>query len=495
MTQSTSDISAWPVDHPETPPRGLAIGGVWRAAGDGGTFDVRSPATGDTLCAVADATAADGLAALDAACAAQPAWAAVPSRDRSEILRRAFEALMADVDGFARVISAETGKPPAEARGEVAYAAGYLRWFAEEAVRVHGRLQAAPEGGARHLMLRRPVGSCLLITPWNFPLAMVTRKVGPALAAGCTVVLKPAEATPLTASLFVQAMEAAGVPAGVLNLIPTTRSEAVVAGLLSDHRLRKLSFTGSTRVGRRLLAGAAERVLRCSMELGGNAPFIVFADADLEAAVEGAMQAKLRNAGQACTAANRFLVHDSVAEDFVARLSERFAQVRLGELGAPGPSVGPLISHAAREAVHGLVRDAVERGATRVVGGEIPDGPGWYYPPTLLDEVPADAAVMQTEIFGPVAPVHRFRDEEQAIELANATEHGLAAYAYTRDLARGHALAERLDVGMLGLNTGLISDPAAPFGGVKQSGLGREGGREGIEEYLSTHYTAVAAAA
>lgn len=458
----------------------LMIGGVWRDAGDGRRFAVDDPATGAHLADVADATVEDAADAMRAASLAQREWARRPSRLRADVLRLGYDAVIASRERLAALIALEAGKPIAEARAEVDYAADYLRWFAEEAVRVDGRYQDAPNGGLRHLIDRRPVGPCLLITPWNFPLAMITRKVGPAIAAGCTMVLKPSELTPLTAALFVELMEAAGLPPGVLNLITTTRAEAVVGSLLVDRRLRKISFTGSTRVGRRLIEGSAANILRVSMELGGNAPFLLFDDADLEAAVEGAVQAKLRNAGQACTAANRFFVQDGVAEEFTVRLAARFRALL--------PDVGPLISPAARGRVHGAVRDALDRGSRLLCGGAVPEGPGYHYPPTVLSDVPVDAEAMAAEIFGPVAAIRRFSTEEQAIEMANASDYGLAAYAYTRDLDRAMRLKDGIEAGMLGINTGILSDPAAPFGGIKHSGLGREGGAEGIGEYLVTQY-------
>jgi succinate-semialdehyde dehydrogenase/glutarate-semialdehyde dehydrogenase len=466
----------------------LLIGGQWRSGSDGRRFTVDDPTTGLPLCEAVDATPADALAALDAAVAAQSDWARVAPRERAEILRRGFDLLMAERNAFASLIAQETGKPLAEARGEVAYAGEFLRWFSEEAVRVHGRYRIAPDGGLRHLVSRKPVGPCLLVTPWNFPLAMVTRKIAPAVAAGCTMVVKPSELTPATAALFAALMAEAGLPAGVLNLVPTARAEAAIAALLADPRLRKLSFTGSTRVGRLLLAATAANVQRSSLELGGNAPFLIFEDADLDAAIEGALQAKLRNAGQACTAANRFLVHEAIADEFVSRLGRAFEAVANRERGH---AIGPLISRSARDHVHALVGDAVERGARLVTGGDVPDGPGYFYPPTLLADVAAGSRLLDEEIFGPVAPVQRFAGESEAISAANATPYGLAAYAYTADLDRALRLQDELHAGMLGINTGLVSDPAAPFGGVKHSGLGREGGAEGIEEYLSIHYAAI----
>jgi succinate-semialdehyde dehydrogenase / glutarate-semialdehyde dehydrogenase len=472
-------------------PKQLLIGGIWRDATGRATFAVENPASGETLCEMADATPADGLAALEAAHSAQRLWAETPPRTRSEILQRAFSRLISEQDRFAHILSLEMGKSFEEARGEVAYAAEFLRWFAEEAVRIHGRYQLAPSGKARHLVTQRPIGPCLLITPWNFPLAMITRKVGPAIAAGCTMILKPAAATPLVAAMFVELLEQEGLPAGVINLVYTSRSSGLVGPLLRDGRLRKLSFTGSTQVGRTLLAGAAENILRCSMELGGNAPFIVFDDADLDAAVEGAVQAKLRNMGQACTAANRFYVQDSVADAFTARLVVRFSQIPLASSAPAENAMGPMINAKARQEIDAIVQDARAKGALCLVGGQTPSGPGYYYPATVLADVPPDALAMHNEIFGPVAPICRFRDEDEVIGWANASDYGLAAYAYTRDLDRAFRLQHRLEAGMFGINTGVISDPAAPFGGVKHSGLGREGGSEGIAEYLTTHYAGI----
>lgn len=466
-------------------PLRLLIDGHWRDAADNRRIAVENPATGKEIAQVADANARDAISALNAACGAQADWAAQPPRHRANLLHRACERLLADRDRFATVISLETGKPTAEAQAEVDYAAGFLRWFAEEALRIHGREQSAPGGGSRQIISRWPVGPCLLITPWNFPLAMITRKVGPALAAGCAMVLKPAEQTPLTAILFCQLMQEISLPPGVLNLITTTRADTVVGPLLADKRLRKVSFTGSTRVGRLILAGAAVTILRTSMELGGNNPFIIFDDADLDRAVDCAVQAKLRNLGQACTAANRFLVQDGITTAFTDRLVQRFAA-----LSAEG--LGPVIAAAARANTHGLVRDAVARGARLVLGGDMPAGPGYYYPPTILTQVPADAPILHQEIFGPVAPIQTFTTEADALALANDSDYGLAAYACTRDLDRVMRLQAGLQTGMLGINTGILSDPAAPFGGIKQSGLGREGGTEGIDEYLTTRYTAIA---
>lgn len=470
-------------------PSGLFIEGDWRPSAEGGKFPVECPSTGERIGEVADGSVEDALAALDAATKAQPAWARVTPRERAELLRKAFEGLIANSGEFASVIRMETGKPLDEAHGEVIYAAEYLRWFSEEAVRIHARVQTAPEGRLRQVVSRKPIGPCVLVTPWNFPLAMLTRKVGPAVAAGCTMLVKPSELTPFTAACFAELMARVGLPPGVLNVIPTTRAESVIDAILADPRLRKLSFTGSTRIGRQLLRRTAENIQRCSLELGGNAPFLVFKDADMEAAVEGAVQAKLRNAGQACTAANRFLVHEAVAEMFVDRLGRRFSEI--GRMLPKGGKLGPLISATARANVHAMVVDAVTRGSDLIVGGFIPEGAGHYYPPTLLSNVAPGSRVLDEEIFGPVAPVQCFSEDEEALRLANATPYGLAAYAYTSNLDRALWLQEELDVGMLGVNSGMISDPAAPFGGVKHSGLGREGGVEGIDEYLSIHYAAI----
>lgn len=466
----------------------LFIKGAWRSSSDGTEFQVEDPSTGEGLARVADASLEDALLGLTAACDAQAAWATTSPQMRADVLRRAFDRLIADADKFAHLIVLEMGKSLEEAHNEVRYAAGFLRWFSEEVVRVHGRYQVAPGGTLQHLISKKPVGPSLLITPWNFPLAMLTRKVGPAVAAGCTMVVKPAELTPLTAAMFAALMHDAGLPPGVLNLIPTTKADEIVGALLSDVRLKKVSFTGSTRVGRIILAGAAQNILRTSMELGGNAPFIVFEDANMHAAIEGAVQAKLRNAGQACTAANRFYVHASVYDEFVCGLREAFSRVEVGRGLSDSSSIGSLITRTARAAVHDKVQDAVREGAKRVCGGVVPSGPGAFYPPTVLADVSRDASILQSEIFGPVAPVCRFEHQDDVIEWANDSDVGLAAYVYSGDLDRALHVGGRLQTGMIGINTGIISDPAAPFGGVKQSGLGREGGSEGIDEYLSIQY-------
>jgi succinate-semialdehyde dehydrogenase/glutarate-semialdehyde dehydrogenase len=473
-------------------PTGLLINGEWRDASGGGTFDVEDPATGKVLATLASATSEDALAALDAADAVQASWARTAPRERAEILRRAFELVTGRAEDFALLMTLEMGKPLAEARGEVAYAAEFLRWFAEEAVRDYGRYLTSPEGKNKILVQHKPVGPCLLITPWNFPLAMATRKVAPAVAAGCTMVLKPAKLTPLTSQLFAQVMIEAGLPAGVLNVVSSSSASSISGPLLKDSRLRKVSFTGSTPVGKQLMAEASRNVLRTSMELGGNAPFIVFEDADLDKAVQGAMAAKMRNMGEACTAANRFLVHESVAQEFTAKFAGAMKALRPGRGTESGVTVGPLIDGGARKDVHALVEDAVTAGATVVTGGAPVDGPGYFYQPTVLAGVANTAEILRTEIFGPVAPITTFITEEQAIAMANSTEYGLAAYLYSRDFNRLLRVSERIEFGMVGFNAGVISNAAAPFGGVKQSGLGREGGSEGIAEYTTTQYIGIA---
>ncbi|WP_448071191.1 NAD-dependent succinate-semialdehyde dehydrogenase [Georgenia yuyongxinii] len=470
----------------------LYIDGTWRQATGGRRFAVENPATDEELTTVADADPADAMAALDAADRAQAGWARTAPRERGEILRRAFELITARADDFGLLMTLEMGKPLAESRGEATYGAEFFRWFAEEAVRIAGRYGAATDNKSRVLVTKRPVGPSILITPWNFPLAMATRKIGPALAAGCTVVLKPAQLTPLTALLLTEVLAEAGVPAGVVNLVPTTRAADTTGPLLKDPRARKLSFTGSTGVGRALLADASGQVLRTSMELGGNAPFLVFADADVDAAVAGAMAAKFRNGGEACTAANRFLVHEAVAEEFTAKLVEKVRAVKLGPGTEDGVTLGPLVEEKARDKVHELVADAVAHGAEVLLGGEVPEGPGWFYPATVLTGADPRARLHREEIFGPVVSITAFADEAEAVRLANDTEFGLISFAFTTDLARGLRMAEVLETGMLGLNSGVISNPAAPFGGVKQSGIGREGAHEGIEEYLETVYVGIA---
>ena len=469
-------------------PRQLLIGGTWQDASDGATFDVTNPATEAVLTSIADGTAADGERALAAAAGAQKEWAATEPRVRGEILRSAFGLLIERADDFARLMTLEMGKTLAEARGEVAYGAEFFRWFSEEAVRIHGRYSPAPSGPTRLITMKSPVGPTLMITPWNFPLAMGTRKIGPAIAAGCTMVIKPAHETPLTMLVLAALLEEVGLPSGVLNVVTTTRSGEVCEPLIRDRRLRKLTFTGSTGVGKVLVEQSAEQLLRVSMELGGNAPFVVFADADLDAAVNGAMLAKMRNIGEACTSANRFFVHESVADEFSSRLAQRMAALRIGDGTEDGVEVGPLITAKARRGVHELVDDAVAAGARALTGGSVPEGRGHFYPPTVLIDVPASARVMREEIFGPVAPIATFRDEDEVLARANDTEYGLVAYVFTRDHARVLRVSEALEFGMVGINTGIVSNPAAPFGGVKHSGFGREGGFEGIEEYLETKY-------
>jgi len=470
--------------------RGLYVGGNWRAARGGGSIPVLNPATERVLAEVPDATLEDAADAVDAAHQAAADWAATPPRRRSEILRRCFELMTARAEAFAQLISLENGKALRDARGEVAYAAEFFRWNAEEAVRIRGDLMTAPAGTNRIIVDHQPIGICVLITPWNFPAAMATRKIGPALAAGCTVILKPATETPLTAYAMAALCEEAGVPVGVINVLTTRKPSALIGAMLADPRVRKLSFTGSTGVGRTLLAEAAKNVVSCSMELGGNAPVIVFEDADLDNAIEGVMLAKMRNAGQACTAANRIYVQSSVYETFAARLTGRMAALAVGPGVAPETECGPMISAAAVAKIGHLVEDAKTRGAKLLCGGERPKRDGFYYPPTVLSEVPAEAEMIHEEIFGPVAALCRFDTEDEAIARANDTEYGLSAYIFTRDVGRGLRVARRIESGMIAINRGLVSDPAAPFGGVKQSGLGREGGTDGIYEFLETKYIA-----
>jgi succinate-semialdehyde dehydrogenase/glutarate-semialdehyde dehydrogenase len=465
------------------------IGGEWRD-GSKGSFDVLDPASGAPICSVPRAGADDLAAAISAAAEAQPRWAATAPRERAAVLHRAFELMIERTEQLAFLMSLEMGKSLRDARGEVAYAAEFFRWFAEEAVRIGGELRTAPSGANRILTFRRPVGVALLLTPWNFPAAMATRKIGPALAAGCTVVLKPAHETPLTALVLAQILAEAGAPAGVVNVLTTDDPAELVGAALDDGRVRKLSFTGSTEVGRVLLKQAAERIVNVSMELGGNDPFIVLDDADLDAAVEGAMLAKMRNGGQACTAANRFLVQESIAAEFASRLAARMGALRVGPGTDERTELGPMVSARAVDGIADKVERSIASGARTVLGGERPAGPGFFYPATVLGDVPRDAAVAVEEVFGPVAPVIPVRDEDDALAVANASEFGLTGYVFTGDLARGLRVCERLEVGMVGLNRGLVSDPAAPFGGLKQSGLGREGGFEGINEYLETTYVA-----
>ena len=470
----------------------LFFGGEWRPSSSGERIDVEDPSTGETIASVADATVEDGRAALDAAVAAQADWAATPPRERGEILRRAYELMTERADDLALLMTVEMGKAIAESKAEISYAAEFFRWFSEEAVRIHGRWSVAPNGATRLLTMQQPVGPCLFITPWNFPVAMGTRKIGPAVAAGCTMVVKPASVTPLSMYALAGLLADAGLPAGVLNVITTSSTGAVMEPLIKDPRLRKLSFTGSTEVGRRLVEQSAEQLLRVSMELGGNAPFVVFEDADLDAAVDGAMLAKMRNIGEACTAANRFHVHASVAEEFTGRLAERMSALRLGRGTDDGVDVGPLVDAKQRDKVDDLVRDAVDRGATLVTGGTPVGDRGYFYAPTVLADVPAEARLLREEVFGPVAPIATFQTEDEAVAAANDTEFGLVAYVFTRDLQRAIRVSERLETGMVGLNLGVVSNPAAPFGGVKHSGFGREGGFEGIDEYLETKYVGIA---
>nr|WP_255716889.1 NAD-dependent succinate-semialdehyde dehydrogenase [Corynebacterium sp. ACRPR] len=469
----------------------MLIGGEWRDSTSGETFDVENPATGETLATLSSANSDDAIAALDAACAVQDDWARTTPRERAEILRRAFDLVQERADEFAALMTLEMGKPFAEAKGEVTYGGEFLRWFSEEAVRDYGRAATVPEGTLRMITRRKPVGPCLLITPWNFPLAMATRKVAPAVAAGCTMVLKPAKLTPLTAQYFAQTMIDAGLPKGVLNVVAGKSASAISEPLLADDRLRKLSFTGSTPVGRTLLKGAADNVLRTSMELGGNAPFIVFEDADIDQAVQGAMGAKMRNIGEACTAANRFLVHESVAEEFSEKLVAEFEKLNLGNGMDEGITCGPLVESKALESIAALVDDAAEKGATIATGGKRGDGAGYFYEPTVITNVSRETRVAQEEIFGPVAPIITFSTEEEALEIANDTEYGLASYVFTENSDRLWRIADGLEFGLMGFNAGVISNAAAPFGGVKQSGMGREGGAEGIEEYTSVQYLGI----
>ena len=473
-------------------PKGLFIGGTWRNSSDGATLAVEDPATGRTLTDVADATVADGRAALEAAAAAQSSWATTPPRDRSEILRTAYERITARTEEFALCMTLEMGKPLADSRAEVVYGAEFFRWFAEEAVRIHGRYAVAPNGATRLMTMKQPVGPTLMITPWNFPLAMGTRKIGPAIAAGCTMVVKPASQAPLTMLLLAELLTDAGVPAGVLNVLTTSRTQEVIEPLVRDSRLRKLTFTGSTAVGKMLVEQSAEQLLRLSMELGGNAPFLVFEDGDVERAVEGAMLAKMRNIGEACTAANRFYVHEAVAEEFSRKFAAKMAAMTLGKGTKKGVTVGPLIDAKARDKVGELLDDAVAKGAAVLTGGEPQKGPGYFFAPTVLTDVPRSARLQKEEIFGPVAPITTFSNDAEAIRMANDTEYGLVAYLFTESLTRAISTSEALEYGMVGVNQGIISNPAAPFGGVKQSGFGREGGFEGIDEYLETKYVGIA---
>jgi succinate-semialdehyde dehydrogenase/glutarate-semialdehyde dehydrogenase len=476
----------------EQAPTQLYIGGEWRDASGGDTLAVEDPSTGETLVEVADATAGDATAALDAAVAVQDEWAAHPPRERGEILRRVFEAMNERADDLALLMTLEMGKPLAESKAEIAYASEFLRWFSEEAVRIEGRYATAPNGAGRLITMKQPVGPCYAITPWNFPAAMGTRKIGPAVAAGCTMVIKPAQQTPLSMLALAQLFEEAGLPAGVLNVITSSSSSEVSKPIIEDPRLRKLTFTGSTEVGRKLVEQSAQGLLRTSMELGGNAPFIVFPDADVDAAVEGAVIAKMRNIGEACTAANRFHVADRVAEEFAEKLAGKLGEMKVGRGTEDDVTVGPLIDGTQRGKVAELVQDATGKGAQVLVGGREREGAGYFYEPTVLGGVTGSARLLKEEIFGPVAPVIGFDEEDAAIAAANDTEYGLVAYVYTSDVKRAFRVVEKLQTGMVGLNQGLVSNPAAPFGGVKASGFGREGGPEGIDEYLAIKYVAMA---
>lgn len=481
-------MSAPSVAFIDSVPRRLFIDGAW-VDGENGTINVHNPATDGVIANIADGSVADGVRALDAAVAAQHSWARTPTRVRAEILRKAWDLLQERADDFALLMTLEMGKPLREARAEVSYGGEFLRWFSEEAVRLDGRYTPNPEGTGQVIVTHRPVGPCYLITPWNFPLAMATRKIAPALAAGCTMVVKPANLTPLTTLALVELLNEAGVPKGVVNVVTTTSTAELSDAILADPRLRKVSFTGSTPVGVELLKKAAVNVLKSSMELGGNAPFVVFEDADLDRAVDAAMLAKFRNTGQACTAANRFIVHEDVADEFVRRLSARVRALEVGPGIEDDVSIGPLIDHRAVQSAVRLVDDAVSKGAHLVVGGDAVSRVGSFFQPTVLDDVTTDMAVSREEIFAPIVGVQRFATEEQAVEAANATEYGLVGYVFTRYTARGQRMIDLIDTGMMGLNVGVVSNAAAPFGGVKQSGLGREGGSEGIHEYLETKYT------
>ncbi|GAB3409892.1 NAD-dependent succinate-semialdehyde dehydrogenase [Schumannella luteola] len=493
MTDTTTTLTARERELIDSVPTGLLIGGEWVDSSEGRTFDVRDPATNQVLATLQAASPEDGIRALDAAVAAQDAWAATAPRKRGEILRKAWELLQERRADFALLMTLEMGKPLAEADGEVTYGGEFLRWFSEEAVRITGRYGLNPEGTGTTVVSHRPVGPAFLITPWNFPLAMATRKIGPALAAGCTVVIKPAALTPLTTQFFAKLLIDAGVPAGVVNVISSDRSREISAPIIADPRLRKLSFTGSTPVGVQLLKQAADNVLRTSMELGGNAPFLVFEDADLDKAVEGALLAKFRNIGQACTAANRFIVHEDVAEEFGNRLRDRVAAFKVGRGTEEGVNIGPLIDDKAVKNSAALIEDAVAKGATVLTGGKAIEGDGTFFEPTVVTGLPKDARMLTEEIFAPLLGIVTFRDEEEAVRLANSTEYGLVGYAFTENVARGHRLIASVDTGMMGLNTGIVSNASAPFGGVKQSGMGREGGAEGIHEYLEVKYTLIPA--
>jgi succinate-semialdehyde dehydrogenase / glutarate-semialdehyde dehydrogenase len=472
-------------------PTDLWIGGKWQKSSDGQRFDVIDPATENKITSVASASVEDAKAAVDAASDAFPGWAGKKPRERAEVLRKAFGLIMRDAERFAKLITIENGKALADSRGEVAYAAEFFRWFAEEAVRNIGQVYRAPSSGANIYVHHKPAGVGVLVTPWNFPAAMATRKIGPALAAGCTVVLKPASETPLTMLALMPALEEAGVPAGVVNVIPSRRSGPVVSAMLHDPRVRVVSFTGSTEVGRKLLHEAADGVVKPAMELGGNAPFIVFEDADIDAAIEGAMIAKMRNMGEACTAANRFYVHEKVHDEFAKKLTAKMGALKMGNGLDDGVALGPLVNKDGLDKVVELVDDAVKKGAKVLTGGKAPGGKGFFYPATVLADVPDDAKMLNEEIFGPVASLQTFRSDDEVVKRANDTEYGLVAYLYTKDVGRGMRVSERLEFGMVGLNRGLVSDPAAPFGGMKQSGIGREGAHEGLMEFLETQYISV----
>jgi succinate-semialdehyde dehydrogenase/glutarate-semialdehyde dehydrogenase len=472
-------------------PTDLYIGGKWRKSSDNQRFDVIDPATEKPIASVASASVEDAKAAVDAASAAMEGWAAKKPRERAEVLRKAFELIIRDTERFAKLMTIENGKALADSRAEVAYAAEFFRWYAEEAVRNIGEVSRAPASGARIFVQHKPAGVAVLVTPWNFPAAMATRKIGPALAAGCAVVLKPASETPLTMLALMPVMEEAGVPAGVINVLPSRRSGPVVDAMLKDPRVRVVSFTGSTEVGRKLLHAAADNVVKPAMELGGNAPFIVFEDADVDAAIDGAMIAKMRNMGEACTSANRFYVHEKVHDEFAKKLTARMQALKLGNGLDDGVMLGPLVNADTRDKVKALVEDAVGKGASVLTGGKAPTGPGYFYPATVLDKVPDSAKLLREEIFGPVAALQTFSSEDEVVKRANDTEYGLVAYVYTRDLSRGMRVSERLEFGMIGLNRGLVSDPAAPFGGMKQSGIGREGAHEGLMEFMETQYVSL----
>jgi succinate-semialdehyde dehydrogenase / glutarate-semialdehyde dehydrogenase len=494
MTRTETEVNAMSAMYDNllaNVPTDLWIGGKWRKSSDGGRFDVIDPATENKVASVASATVEDAKAALDAASAAFPGWAAKKPRERGEILRKSFELIMRDAERLAKLITIENGKALSDSRGEVAYAAEFFRWYAEEAVRNIGEVSRGPSTGARIFVHHKPAGVAVLVTPWNFPAAMATRKIGPALAAGCPVVLKPASDTPLTMLALMPILEEAGVPAGVVNVIPSRSSGKVVSAMLHDRRVRVVSFTGSTEVGRKLLHEAADNVIKPAMELGGNAPFIVFEDADIDAAIEGAMIAKMRNMGEACTAANRFYVHEKVHDEFAHKLTAKMSGLKMGNGLDDGVALGPLVNKDGRDKVIELVDDAVKKGAKVLTGGKALAGPGFFYPATVLANVSNDAKMLNEEIFGPVASIQTFSSEDEVVSRANDTEYGLVAYLYTKDLTRGMRVSEKLDFGMVGVNRGLVSDPAAPFGGVKQSGLGREGAHEGLMEFLETQYVSV----